>query len=245
MDRYWAIAGHRGARGEAPENTLPGFRHAIALGLESVELDVQLSADGVPVVIHDDTVDRTTDGHGLVRSMTLFELQQLDARADFSDWPEPCQIPTLAEVFAVLGDVVDITVEIKSDPGTDLERLVPRVIETIVEHDRLSNVTITSFDPAALAIAQHFLPHGRRGLTGLWNHPDELIRALELGCCRADVSVHAANSDVAAAASAAGLRVMVWTVNTPEELARALTLAPDLICTDVPTSLASLCPSAP
>ena len=109
------IYGHRGAQGEAPEGTIPGFRHALALGLDAVEFDVQLTADHQLVVIHDATVDRTTDGHGPVSSFSLEHLQQLDARAQFPDWPEPCRVPTLAETLEVGGGMSHLLVEIKRD----------------------------------------------------------------------------------------------------------------------------------
>ena len=96
------LIGHRGARFEAPENTLAGFRHAIELGLSAVEFDVRVTRDNELVVIHDATVDRTTDGTGEVSSFSLAELRELDARAEFSDWPEVCQIPTLSEVLDVV-----------------------------------------------------------------------------------------------------------------------------------------------
>src|SRR5687768_9710541 len=84
------LLGHRGARFEAPENTLPGFRYAIDLGLEAVEFDLRLTRDGEVVVIHDETVDRTTNGTGAVADLTLGEVQRLDARSIFPDWPESC-----------------------------------------------------------------------------------------------------------------------------------------------------------
>ena len=190
MNETWAISGHRGARGEAPENTLAGFRYAVHLGLQSVELDVQLSADEELMVIHDDTVDRTTDGHGLVAEMTRAELGQLDARSVFAGWPEPCPVPTLGEVLDVLGPMADITVEIKSDVGARLERVVPKVIAEVGARNLVQNVTITSFDPVALEFAQRLLPEGQRGLTGIGIALDYLERAIELGCCRADVAVY-------------------------------------------------------
>ena len=84
MSEIWA---HRGARREAPENTLPAFELAVAQGADGIELDVQLSADGVVVVMHDESVDRTTDGHGPVVGHTLAQLQRLDASAGMSGFP--------------------------------------------------------------------------------------------------------------------------------------------------------------
>ena len=93
----WA---HRGASASAPENTLAAFRAAEAAGAAGIELDVHLSADGVPVVIHDETVDRTTDGHGPVAALTLCRLRQLDAGRWFAPAFAGEALPTLEEILA-------------------------------------------------------------------------------------------------------------------------------------------------
>lgn len=91
------VVGHRGCAERWSENTLLGFRRAIALGVDAVECDVQMSADGAAVIVHDDCVDRTTDGSGAVADMTLAQLRRLDfGRGE--------RIPTLAEVLELFGD---------------------------------------------------------------------------------------------------------------------------------------------
>src|SRR6185312_2950197 len=90
--RVWVV-GHRGAMGYCPENTLASFQRGLELGADWIELDVHLSRDGALIVIHDETLERTTDGHGLVRDHTLAELKQLDAG-------DGQRIPTLSEVLA-------------------------------------------------------------------------------------------------------------------------------------------------
>ena len=89
------VFGHRGARAEAPENTVAGFRYARGIGLTAVEFDVRLTRDDRLVVIHDKTVDRTTDGTGAVADLTYRRIAGFDARGPFTDWPEPCRVPTL------------------------------------------------------------------------------------------------------------------------------------------------------
>src|SRR5262245_48572737 len=89
------IFGHRGAKGEAPENTLSGFSYARSVGVEAFELDVHLSADHELMVIHDATVDRTTNGNGPVAGFTAAELAALDARAGFAAWGVPVGVPRL------------------------------------------------------------------------------------------------------------------------------------------------------
>src|SRR5919199_4292991 len=98
------VLGHRGASALAPENTIAAFLLARQLDADGVELDVQLSRDRIPVIIHDDTVDRTTDGHGRVRRLTILELKQFDAGAWKGDRFRGERIPTLAEVFDALAD---------------------------------------------------------------------------------------------------------------------------------------------
>src|SRR5512141_2609782 len=92
------LLAHRGASTHAPENTLPAFELALEEGADGVELDAKLSADGKVVVIHDATVDRTTDGHGRVSELSLQELKALDAGASFGDRFRGVRIPTLDEV---------------------------------------------------------------------------------------------------------------------------------------------------
>lgn len=109
------IFGHRGASGYAPENTLEAFRLAMDMGADGFELDVHMSRDGELVVIHDESVDRTTDGHGFVRDLTLAQLKALDA-SNHMDAYRGAKIPTLAEVYDLIRDTHHIVnVEIKTD----------------------------------------------------------------------------------------------------------------------------------
>src|SRR5699024_5030204 len=125
--------------------TIPGFRYAVGLGLESIEFDVQMTADGHLVVIHDHTVDRTTNGTGEVKSFTLAEIQALDARSTFPDWEEPCYVPTLDEVLRALRDIPEIICEIKNDDDERLERIVPMTLNAIRRARIADQVTVTSF----------------------------------------------------------------------------------------------------
>ncbi len=106
------IYAHRGVSAEIPENTLAAFHRALELGAEGIELDVHLSADGVPVVIHDQTVDRTTDGSGAVHEMTVAELQAFDAGGGE-------RIPTLADVLDLVEDKLHVDIEVKADRAAD------------------------------------------------------------------------------------------------------------------------------
>src|SRR5665811_1395029 len=119
------ISASRGGRAEAPENTVAAFEHATELGIPGVECDVRISADDVAVVIHDVTVDRTTNGSGAVHALTAAELAALDARSGFTDWPTRPGVPTFAEVLRVTRTFDHFDVEIKPDAPERIERLIP------------------------------------------------------------------------------------------------------------------------
>lgn len=154
-DKVYTIA-HRGASGYAPENTLPAFQLAAQMKADSIELDVHLTKDLIPVVIHDETVNRTTDGKGYVKNMTLEQLRQLDAGSWFNqDYPMFARdlyigvtIPTLDEVFDKLGSDINYVIEIKDPPPKyNIEEILN---ETIKNHHLEKLVAIHSFSAASL-----------------------------------------------------------------------------------------------
>ena len=118
------IIGHRGARREAPENTLAGFRHLRSLGIDHVELDVRLSADHQLVVLHDTTVNRTTNGKGAAREMTATALGALNAAASFPGWQEATPIPLLRDVLTEWPELESIQLEVKTTHVPDLHIIV-------------------------------------------------------------------------------------------------------------------------
>lgn len=227
--------GHRGARFEAPENTLPGFRYAIDIGIEALEFDVRLTVDEQPVVIHDDTVDRTTNGTGNVADLTLAEIQALDARSIFPDWPEACFVPTFAQVLDTVAPVPELIIEIKKDTPERLARIVPAVITEVENRNLSSQVTITSFDLVAVELVQSIRPSIRHGWIGDWDTGAFLERSIELGCTQVDAHMPTADRSIVSQGKARGWRVVVWPCNTLEALEMALTFEPDLICTDEPS----------
>lgn len=234
------LIGHRGARYEAPENTLSGFRHALNLGLSAVEFDVRMTADGHLVVIHDATVDRTTDGTGNVSDLTLAEIRALDARSIFPEWAEPCHVPTFAEVLDIVGHLPELLIEIKSDERERLEQIVPAMIAEIHRRGISRQVTLTSFDPVALEIALRQSPEVRRGYIGEWDGEQFLRDAVRLHCGQVDIRHSSGDHGLAMKAKSLGMRVVCWPTNSPEELESALTFDPDLFCTDRPSLLREL-----
>lgn len=168
------VLAHRGASATAPENTIASFLRARYLGADGIELDVSLSRDDVPVVIHDATVDRTTNGHGAVHDLTIVELKALDAGSWKGSYFAGERIPTLAEVFDALGDwlkptgrtggrAATINIEIKglSLQSDGVER---EVVNLVVKRGLEQRVIISSFNPLALARVRSLNPGLYRGL---------------------------------------------------------------------------------
>lgn len=138
------IVAHRGASGYAPENTLAAFKLAVRMKADCVELDVQMSKDGHVVVIHDETLERTTNGNGKVGSRTLAELKRLDAGAWFDKAFNGARIPTLHEVILLLKGLIKINIEIKVkeyDP-----KLTKMVVDMVRQEAVQDETIITSFD---------------------------------------------------------------------------------------------------
>lgn len=141
------VFGHRGARAYAPMNTLPAFELALQQGADGIELDVWRSRDGFPVILHDHTLDATTDGTGDIRSMTLAELKQLDAGSWFSDTYAGTRIPTLDEVFEAVGRQLIVNVEIKvmTDDDSQTDGVEQVVADCIDRHQMSDRVIVSSF----------------------------------------------------------------------------------------------------
>ncbi len=243
------ILGHRGASAAAPENTIAAFLRARELGADGVELDVALSRDGVPIVVHDDTVDRTTDGQGYVRAMTILELKQLDAGSWKSREFRNERIPTLAEVFDALSDWLRpsssrvrpalINVELKSTGlGTDgVERAVVNLIDQKNLEDR---IIVSSFNPLMLGRVRQLNPRLRRGLLYSPDEPIFLKRAW-LRFLASPNALHPEHSMVDRAFMSWARRkrygVNTWTVDRADEALRLAALGVTSIMTNRPDAI--------
>jgi glycerophosphoryl diester phosphodiesterase len=229
------IIGHRGAKGEAPENTLCGFAYAIALGIRTIEFDVRLTKDHQAVIMHDATVDRTTNGSGAIGDLTLADLSHLDARADFPAWPVSCGVPLLADALDLLTPLDIIQVEFKSDQPNRLDRLAQVVRDLIAERRLESQVVFTSFDPVAVEILLHHCPTIRRGYIGPWDTPEFVGTAHRLKCWHAEV-FRTATPDLVRNLQAEGFYV-VGSPCTPEMAETAIAWGADAVITDHPTEM--------
>ncbi len=148
---------HRGASSEAPENTLVAFLLAADLGADGIELDVQLSKDGEVVVIHDMTLETTTDGQGPVSERTLAELKELDAGGWFDPVFAGQRIPTLAEVVETIAQRLLLNIELKTVSPRD-EGLATQVVRIIENNHLLDRVVVSSFNPLALRRVKQLNP---------------------------------------------------------------------------------------
>jgi glycerophosphoryl diester phosphodiesterase len=234
------VLGHRGARGEAPENTLPGFAYAKSLGLTAVEFDIHLTKDDHLVVIHDATVDRTTNGTGAVADFTLAEIQALDARSIHENWPEPCFVPTFQQVLDAVKDFATLEIEIKKDTPERIERVIPRVLEQLATSGYSGEAVITSFETYPLELVQQQEPDRPRGFIGAWHTMEYLETALRLGATRACVNNVNGNPEIVRAAREQGFFINGWPTNSPEALATLKEWPADCACTDHPTLILGL-----
>jgi glycerophosphoryl diester phosphodiesterase len=223
------IISHAACGGHAPENTLAGIRKAIELGAEAVEIDVQASADGVPILMHDLTVDRTTNGSGEVAALSLPELRALDAGG------EP--VPTLAEVLDLTKGKVLLIMEIKQ-PG--IEQHIAHII-----HDKqaLDDVMAWSFYPAALEGMRAAEPQIPCALLvagesmAIW----EKMRSLAVKLGVQGVSVFAPAIDERIAEDCRrGLALYSWTPDSEAEIERLARLGVDGVCSNFPERVVSV-----
>ncbi|HVF49897.1 MAG TPA: glycerophosphodiester phosphodiesterase family protein [Pyrinomonadaceae bacterium] len=223
------VVGHRGASAHAPENTLAAFRRALDDGADGLEFDVRLSHDRVPVVIHDATLKRTALRGGLVRLYTASELGQTDVGSWFNrSYPQLAReeyarefVPTLAEVFETTGERARVLyVELKCDAGEPYEALAADVARLVRAHSLTGRVVVESFELCAVRAVKNFAPEIRTAalFERTLARPAPAARALikQARDCGADeIALHhsLARARTVAAAHAAGLGVVVWTVD--------------------------------
>ncbi|MBR9972302.1 glycerophosphodiester phosphodiesterase family protein [Magnetospirillum sulfuroxidans] len=202
------VIGHRGAAGLAPENTLASFALAADLGCAMVEFDVRLSADRVPVVFHDDILDRCTDGFGPVAALTLAQLKRLDAGGGQS-------IPTLAEVLTLcLERHLAVNIEIKPDGGRERETtdIALSAAGALWPSDRPLPL-VSSFSGKALEWARQVAPHWPRGLLAERLPPAWRRLADVYGCATINLRHSWLTAARVAEIKASGLEVLAYTVN--------------------------------
>jgi glycerophosphoryl diester phosphodiesterase len=222
------ITGHRGAAKLEPENTPLSIQTAIDLGVDQVEIDVHLTKDNHLVVIHDATVDRTTDGEGAIADLTLQELKQLDAGKGE-------RIPTLQEVIELVHGKVILQIELKG-PGT-----AEPVIRAIAQNGIEGQVVVTSFVHDRLRETGRLNPN--LSLGALWSKPPDnsCEQALDIGAEAIHIQHQNITADLVREAHAHGLKIRAWNPDTVEEIQRVIDLGVDAVGSNRPDLLVQLC----
>lgn len=220
------IIAHRGDSDSRPENTLAAFAGALEVGADLVEFDVQLSKDGHVVVIHDPSVDRTTDGRGNVREMTLADLRALKAGYPrrFGDAFAGERVPTLADALGMLRGRARVMIEIKSDAVTDDSDggIEARALAEVRRAGLEKDVAVISFDRRALVRCRQHAPEITRGHLFYRSEPAEVVAgALEVACDLVMPEKGMLSEALRDRVREAGLKLATWVVDDPEEL-RAL-----------------------
>jgi len=245
----WLVIAHRGGAGLAPENTLASFRNGIALGAGVIEMDAHLSRDGAVVVIHDPTLERTTDGKGRVADRSLAELQALNAAARFGDGRYARQaVPAFADVLDLLrGNTVRAEVEIKVPPQGRYAGIEALMAGMLAERGLIGRVSFSSFDFGVLADVKR--ADARVQTVALMT--SDFFRRVPVDMpAQVVAAAHAAgaiavNKDYLTApmvqeAHARGMQAEVWTVDSEAEMRQFIAMGVDGIITNRPDTLLRL-----
>ncbi len=215
------IIGHRGARGIEPENTMRSFQKAVELQVDYIECDVHMTKDGRIVLMHDHTVDRTTNGSGAVNSFSFNEIRKLDAGKGET-------IPTLQELFNLARESVKLHIELKD------ETAVEKTVRLVEKNGMEEKIFLTSGNTDTLKRVRELnasIP--KEHIFG--KPPDDAIdRALSVNAKRVSCHISHLTSEFVQKAHENGLHVIAWPPNTVEEAKKAVECGVDLICTDRP-----------
>ncbi len=242
------IFAHRGASAYAPENTLAAFELALQQKADLIELDAKLTADQRVVVIHDQSVGRTTDGSGRVAALPFSHLRKLNASSRFRDQYPDEKIPTLEEVLEVCGGRIRINIEL-TNYLTPYDRLADEVMREIENSQLQDQVLVSSFHPIPLRRFHNLCPEipigflAKRGMFGFLSRGwlgRWLVPYAALHPEKSDVS-----PDLIGSAQHYGYQVHTFTVNDPAEMASLISLGVNGIITDDPLLADKIINSSP
>ncbi len=243
------LSAHRGGAALAPENTLASFRNGLNFKPDSLEFDVHLSKDGVPVVIHDAVIDRTTDGSGRVASYTVAELQSFNAAAKFPDGGFGRQfIPTLAQVLdLIMNEGVGIDIEVKTPPdGARYTGIEQKVLDEVAAHGMLDRVRMMGFEFDHIVHSKQIQPSvptvalisiGFLGSKDAYQAKSAIAHILTMGANAIGINKELLTPAMVEEAHRQDLFVGVWTADTEEEIRRLIALGVDGITTNRPDVL--------
>jgi glycerophosphoryl diester phosphodiesterase len=229
------IIGHRGARNEAPENTVPGFVHAHKQGCMHFELDVQLSSDRELVVYHDKSLKRTSGLLGKIKHTPYSQLKTIDARLNTPGWHSPCYIPHLQEVVDCVPKVKSWQIEVKTDTRHALKIVIRKLQQFFLLNDFYDMATVTSSNKWLLKEIKNVSPHIQTGYVAESRYRDSVKTSLSLGCSLLVLNERLATPKLIKYAQRNGLEVSCWTVNNAARMAQLRKLGVDSIITDEPS----------
>jgi glycerophosphoryl diester phosphodiesterase len=232
------IIAHRGASAVAPENTLIAIAKAAELGARSVELDVMLSSDGVPIIIHDTALDRTTNGTGPVAAQSYEALARRDAGTWFGDAFAGEKIPTLSDAIDLILDrKMALNLEIKPSPGEDRATARSAIEHLAGKWHDPTTLVLSSSSMGSLEVARDTARQWRRGLIVDVPPPHWRDVMANLQCASVHCAASAATPSLVEEIHAAGLKILTWTVNRPAQAATLFKNGVDGIFTDDPATM--------
>lgn len=243
------VIAHRGDSGAAPENTLAAIQRAIEIGVDMIEIDVHLTKDGIPVVIHDDTINRTSDGKGRVRELTFEQLQKFDSGAWFSEKYKGEKIPSLQQVLSLIYGKCGLLIEVKHGSGK-YPGIEKRVLDLIIKNNAQSWCIMQSFNSEVLSILSklgssiemHKLVTGDIPLLPL--HVDYKLRKGRIYQYRNASGINPnhrfVNKKVVEKIHSLNKKIFTWTVNDDSVMKKMIAAGVDGIITNYPSKLKAL-----
>ena len=229
------LFGHRGAAGEAPENTIAGIRHAIERGVRRVEIDLRLSADQKIVVVHDNNAKRTTGINRLIARLTASELSRLDARQFGTPWPRKtaCGIPTLHRYLSHTPEIQCYQLEVKLDKSSEHALMIEKLGALFPNKSTCKKIVVTSFDYLFLSKLRQQLPHIPIGAISY--KANALAIARDLECQFFCINTKIAKPRFIEKVRQTNMHLSIWTVNNPEQIKTLYQLQVDSIISDYPS----------
>lgn len=229
------LFGHRGAAGEAPENTIAGMRHAIERGVRRVEIDLRLSADQQIVIVHDNNAKRTAGVNKKIARLTASELSRLDARQFGTPWPRKtaCGIPTLKHLLKSTPEIQCYQLEVKLDKSSEHTLMIEKIGALFPSKSTAKKIVVTSFDYVFLAKLRRQFPHIPIGVISYTTNA--LSIANNLDCQYFCINTKIAKPRFVQKVKKTDMHLSIWTVNNPEQIKTLYQLGVDSIISDYPS----------
>ncbi|MFV1872280.1 MAG: glycerophosphodiester phosphodiesterase [Oleiphilus sp.] len=235
--KHIKIVGHRGARNEAPENTVESFQHATNNGCLDFELDIQLSSDKELLVYHDKSLKRTSGINKKLSALPYSYLKEIDARDNTPGWPEPCRIANLETVVDAIPNTQSWQFEVKTDRRTTLSILADKLITLIKEKALLERCHVTSGNKWFLSLIKKKEPKIKTGFVCEFLYQRPISTCLNTGSDLLVLNHKLASRSLVEKAHKKDLNISCWTVNDLARVDYLLDLGVNNIITDIPTTM--------